>query len=288
MKTVIALAVLGGMLGQADAEETQLKCSVLTTFHKAWIGDTQWSHVEKRITKYFLINSDAQRVSVYNDRQGAFVPVCSEKNKACVVRWSDSTISVDATQGPDNPIPPHLDFRRAITLTDHATKVRFVIADFGESKSGKENMDWTYEGDCTKSDTKLAHGPGAGPGAPAPTFIDARAMPVSEAERNQAWASRRGNTTTGLSAGGRSWFHMWFFDNGIAYTGDGDDISNEGVTRQWYIGKTSAGDYRLCETPVPAEGEMGCYPFPSVKLNDIWTEQDVYGPAVFTLLPGRQ
>lgn len=288
-----ALLLLIGLAGPAAAATTQLKCTMLTTFHKMWIGDTQWSHVELTkfephgVTKYFLIDDAAKSVAVYNSRANSYVPICSPANKACVVQWSTAMISVDATHAPDNPVPPHLDFRRAFLLTDHASKARLIIADFGDSSSGKENMDWTYEGNCEPSAGKPPSLVG-GPGAPAATFVDELALPISDAERDRVWEPRRGNTMTGLSAGGHSWFHFWFFDHGIGYTGDAGDFTNEGTTRQWYIGKTPSGEYRLCEQPVPKEGEKGCYPFADVKVGDSWTEQDVYGPASFTLLPGRQ
>lgn len=285
-RALAAAVLLATVTGPVCAQSTQLKCDMQTTFHKTWIGDTTWDHVEKKVTKYFLIDRTTKKVSVYNARQGVYVPICSDKNTACASSWTDASILVDGTRGPDDPKPPHLDFRRSFALTQHGTRARLVIADFGDNAAGHANMEWTYEGGCAPNQDRLTRS--APPGAPAATFKDALAMPVSDAERNQAWASRRGNTTTGLSAGGRSWFHMWFFDDGVGYTGDGDDFTNEGMTRQWYVGKTAMGEYRLCEEPVPAAGERGCYPFPAVKVNDTWTEQDVYGPATFTLLPGRQ
>lgn len=280
----LSIAVLSAVAFPALAEVGYLKCELQTTFHKPWLRDTEWIHVEGKTTKYFAIDHGAKTAAVYNSRRDIFVPICSSKNTACITNWSDSVVTIDAMQAPDDPVPPHIDFRRSLTLTDADHKAHFVIADFGESKNGNANMNWTFDGDCQHSDKPSR----SVLGATSPTYQDSLVKPISQAEVDRAWATRKGNTMTGASAGGRAWFHMWAFDNGLVYTGDGWDITAEGSPRQMYIGKDAGGAYRLCEEPIPASGAMGCYPWPNVKVGDTWSEQDRFGEAQFTLMPGRQ
>jgi len=113
-------------------------------------------------------------------------------------------------------------------------------------------------------------------------------FPISKAETDRILAARVGNTVTGFSGAGKAWFHMWMFKDGVAFTGDDNDISAEGAPRQWYFGKDAHGGYRLCEEPVTSKGESGCYPLLIKAIGDRWVEHDVYGDAEFQLLPGRQ
>jgi hypothetical protein len=256
-----------------------------TTLHKPYFSNTEWVHVEKKITKYFRFDDNSKMVYVYNSMNKTYTPICSEKNKACSVKWSDNVISVDATAAPDDPMPPYIDFRRSFTLTN-GTKGHFVIADYGDSKDGKANMYWTFDGDCQNYSGEI---PELNLGGNSPTYVDLLVMPVSKEEARKVLAPRVGNTMTGSSAGGKSWLHMWVFnEDGLHYKGDGDDITGERTPSILYVGKDTDGKYRVCLEPIPADGTHGCYPFPTVKLGDKWIEQDVKGEANFTLLPGRQ
>jgi hypothetical protein len=279
----------------AMADPGYQKCQMVTTLHKGWLGDTEWVHAEDTITKYFAIDREARTVAVYVGMGDRLVPICSSKNKACVAQWSNSSsaISIDATQGPDDPVPPHIDFRRSFQLSDDGHRAHFEIADFGESKTGKANMRWTFDGDCEAMSGKP---PRFMPEGHNPNYKNALVMPISRQEEAQAWANRKGNTMAGLSYGGhvvpyyggRVWFHMWVFDDGLVYTGDGFDMSAEGTPRRMYVGKDADGVYWACARPIPAQGIKGCESWPNVKVGDDWIEQDPFAPAHFTILAGRQ
>lgn len=289
----VCVAVAGNAPALADV--TYLKCSMQTALHRAWLGDTEWTHAEDTITKYFAIDRAAKTVEVYIGMGDQLVPICSSKNTACVAKWSQtsSAVSIDATQAPDDPVPPHIDFRRAFELSDDGHKAHFLIADFGESKTGKANMSWTYDGNCEPSGSKP---PRFIPEGHNPNYTNALVMPVSQQEEAAAWANRKGNTMAGLSYGGqtvpyyggRVWFHMWIFSDGLVYTGDGYDMSAEHTPRHMYVGKDAKGVYWACAKPIPAQGMKGCESWPTVKLGEDWVEQDPFAPAHFTLLPGRQ
>jgi hypothetical protein len=286
--TIPASATLLLAVACLQAQSSHLiKCDMTTTFAKPWFGDTEWIHNEKQVVKYFLIDDSSKMVSVYNDRTGVFTPICSSQNTVCGVKWTQGNISIDGTKMPDNPVPPHIDFRRSFTLTD-GSRAELVLADFGESMTGKANMTWTFDGSCQKQDAKPTKAPP--PSGSSPTYRNVLVMPISQQEQNAVLAPRVGNTVTGLSAGGRSWFHMWLFNqNGLAYLGDGDDMSTEAKPRTLFFGKEAGGSqYRICFAPIPAEGEHECYPLVQANVGDSWTEEDHYGPALFTLLKGRQ
>lgn len=270
------------------AEPTYLSCNVATTFYKPAPSNTEWAHRENDYTKIFRVDADQKMIAIYSRRGGAFTPICSGEN--CAVDWKSGSISIDGSKSNAAAVAPFLDFRRSLTLSNN--KLHYTVADYGVT--GKQNMRWVYDGDCQGTAAPVAPAPRA-PGAPPmgapgmrnPNYVDAgAAMAVSKAEADQALASYYGNTMWGYS-GGKHWFHMWFLDGTIAYTGDDEDITGEGKPRTWYVGKDSSG-YRLCGAPIPATGSTGCYPLPVRKLGEAWVQQDMDGPAYFSLLPGRQ
>jgi Ni/Co efflux regulator RcnB len=293
--SLVGISLVGASLlsGAALAETTYLKCEVQTTFRKPYVHDSEWLHAENKYTKYFKLDSTAKMVSHYDWRKDAYTPVCSDKNAACIKDWQTGGISIDATRAADNPVAPYLDFRRSIKISDKQTKVSYVIADYGQSKAGKPNMTWSYDGSCQASAApepvkRGAGGAGASwpPENPKYEKPTGPALSVTAVEADKALAGYYGNTMTGYSGGGH-WFHMWFLNKGLAYTSDDEDISSEGKPRQWYVGKDSTG-YRLCGEPIAAEGKSGCYPLPLRKVGDSWVQQDMDGAAYFSLLPGRQ
>jgi hypothetical protein len=280
------LLAAGSLCVRAVATPSYVKCDMQVIFHKPGFGGSEWTHKEGRYDKIFRLDADEKVVAIYNARGNAFVSICAAGNSACRSTWSKEIVQIDAIQHPDAP-SPHLDFRRAFTLDRNANVARFSIADYGDNVDGKANMTWTFEGPCSPATADSAKPMPYPPGPKGPNFVDTRVLPVGDAERDQVLASRYGNTVTGLSGGPR-WFHMWFFGDAMAYTGDDDDISAEGKLRRWYVGKEASGGYRLCEHAIPATGEMGCYPLNQPKLGDRWIEHDVFGDATFELLPGRQ
>jgi hypothetical protein len=285
-KCFVLVAVAAAAISTpALAESHYLKCDMQTTFAKRGIGDSEWPHREGRYMKFFRIDGDARMVSSFNARRNDYEPVCHAGGGNCSVKWSSASIHIDGRSGAADNATPDIDFRRAFSLTgSHGV---LVVADDGGAKDGKPNMTWTQEGNCEPARSDEAKAMPYPPGPCSAAFVDTRVLPVSTAERDQALASRYHNTVTGLSGGSR-WFHMWFLHDAIAYTGDDDEITAEGATRQWYVGKESSGAYRHCEHVVPPAGEMGCYPLNQQNIGDRWTEHDVFGDAVFELLPGRQ
>lgn len=292
-KWLVAAAALGVVATPAMAKVSYLKCEVQTTFRKAYVKDTEWVHAENKYTKYFMLDSDAKMVSSYNWRDNKYTPICTASNQACAVDWKASAIGINGMKLVDNAVP-HLDFRRSILIGNKLAKVQFVIADYGDNTSGKPNMSWTYEGPCQASAAPkpTVRGPGGGAGSNRPPTNPnyeaptGPALPVSQAEADQALAGYYGNTMTGFSGGGH-WFHMWFLEKNVAFAGDDEDMSSEGKPRVWSVGKDSTG-YRLCGDAIPATGAMGCYPLPPHKVGDSWVQHDMDGDPLFTLLPGRQ
>jgi len=283
----------------AWAQVSYFQCAMQVTFRKPYVHDTVWEHQENRYAKSFKIDSAAHMIYVYRDRQDEYVPICSTRNAACVVEWQEGAIRIDGTAAPDDPFPPHLDFRRSFAMAAHGSEAHLVIADYGESRNGRANMSWSYDGPCHSTDqpAQPMRPPGAGPGKdPATNMPPPRnplyeqpttgAMAIPAAEAARVLAHYTGNTMTGYSGGGH-WFHMWFFDKALAYTSDDMDISGEAKPRQWYLGKDASG-YRICPKPIPAGGERGCYPLLIKRIGDSWVEHDMDGNAYFTLLPGRQ
>ncbi|MGC3981275.1 MAG: hypothetical protein QM808_08460 [Steroidobacteraceae bacterium] len=291
------------LMGLAQAEESYLSCDVATTFHRPAPNNTEWTHRENDYTKIFKLDSTAKTVGLYNRRSGEFAPICSSKNSACAVSWNGNNISIDGSKAPDSPVPPYLDFRRSFELKGN--QVKYVMYDFGNSgkntlssniPAGQANMSWWYEGSCKATQApapvvRNAGGMGAG-GAPGPqsrnpNYVDAgMALPVSQEEADKALAGYYGNTMWGYS-GGKHWFHMWFLEGSLAFTGDDEDMTGMAKPNQWYVGKDSSG-YRLCGMPIPATGASGCYPLPVRKLGESWVQHDMDGDAYFSLLPGRQ
>jgi hypothetical protein len=288
------------MFGSAQAEVSYLSCDVATTFHRPAPNNTEWVHRENDYTKIFKLDSTARTVGLYNRRSGEFTPVCSASNAACTISWNDSHISIDGSKAADNPVPPYLDFRRSFELKNN--QVKYVMHDFGKSggaalgsnlPAGQANMRWEYNGSCKATDAPAPVQRGAGgmpPGglrASNPNYVDAgAALPVNQQEADQALAGYYGNTMWGYS-GGKHWFHMWFLEGSLAFTGDDEDMTGMAAPNKWYVGKDSSG-YRLCGQPIPATGSKGCYPLPVRQLGESWVQQDMDGPAYFSLLPGRQ
>lgn len=269
------------------AEVECIKCEMHTTFIKPGIGDSQWQHDEGSCTKYFKIDSDAKMVSTFNARLNRYDPICNGESDACSVSWSEASIEIDGRFAPSEGATEDIDFRRYVSLGRDAMEAVLVVEDHGGNTSGKPNMTWQQEGECVAVAPEEIKPMPYPPGPHSENYVDVPVFPVSDGERDRALATRYGNTVTGLS-GGTRWFHMWFFRDGIAFLGDGDDIIAEGAPRKMYVGKEASGAYRLCEQPIPAEGAMGCYPLPQVEVGDRWLEHDVYGDAIFELLPGRQ
>jgi len=290
------LASLTLLLAPAPSwsQVSYLRCEVQTTFRKPSLHGSEWVHAENHYTKYFRLDPQQQMVAAYDWRPDVYKPICSASNTACVRHWELNTVRLDARAAADNPVPPFLDFRRAIELTDHLRHVHYVIADYGDAAHGAMPMSWTYEGSCQPS-AQPVRPPLPGPGGPGATRAPTNpkyeqptgaALAVSAEEADQALAGYYGNTMWGFSGGGH-WFHMWFLDGSLAYTSDDEDISSEGKPRRWYVGKDSTG-YRLCGEPIPAEGKLGCYPLPQHHVGDSWVQHDMDGDALFSLLPGRQ
>ena len=286
------VALLASVSLPAIAEVSYLKCEVQTTFRKAYVHDTELVHVENKYTKYFKIDSEAKMVSHYDWRNDQYQPMCSADNAACVKSWQDDRIHIDGSWAPDSPVAPYLDFRRSIELSSNLKHVSYVIYDFGQNKTNKPNMTWTFDGPCVSSAAPKPVERGAGSAAPRapenPNYDkpDGPAKAVSDAEADKALAGYYGNTMTGYSGGGH-WFHMWFLEKNLAYTSDDEDITAEGKPRRHYVGKDSTG-YRLCSSPIPTEGTSGCYPLPVRTVGESWVQHDMDGDAYFTLLPGRQ
>ncbi len=292
--TLVALAAIA--LGTAQAQ-TYLSCQVQTTFRKPYTHGTEWVHVENKYTKIFKVDAAAKMVSFWDNRNLIWKPVCSTSDSACKVNWADGAISIDGTAQADNPAPPYLDFRRKVTL--NGNHVVLLQGDWGQSVGNQPNMTWTYEGDCTPTGVPSMAPfapPGGRKGNPLYQQASGPAKPVSHAEAAQVLAGYVGNSMTGFSGGGH-WFHMWFFKGSpdvIAYTSDDEDISGEGKTRAWWVGKDNIG-YRLCpkvdvanntgKKMVPGEN---CYPLLVKKVGDVWVEHDMDGDAYFSALAGRQ
>lgn len=289
------------MTGVARGEERYLSCEVQTTFHRPAPNNTEWTHRENDYTKIFKLDSTARSVGIYSRRSGEFTPICHASNKSCSISWNGNAISIDASKAPDNPVPPYLDFRRSFELSNN--RIKYVMYDFGNNgkntlssntPAGQANMRWVYEGSCkdTTKPVPVVRGAGGMPagGGPLtrnPNYVDAGpAMAVSQEEADQALAGYYGNTMWGYS-GGKHWFHMWFLEGSLAFTGDDEDMTGMAAPNQWYVGKDSSG-YRLCGRPIPAAGASGCYPLPVRKLGESWVQHDMDGDAYFSLLPGRQ
>jgi hypothetical protein len=287
------------LFGVTHAADSYLSCDVKTTFHRPAPNNSEWTHRENDYTKIFKLDNTARMVSLYNRRSGEFTPICTAGNSACLVSWNGNTISIDGSKGADRPVPPYLDFRRAIELRDN--QVKYTLYDYGNSgkntpssntPAGQANMSWVYEGSCKQVavPAPVVRGAGGmppGPRSSNPNYVDAgAALPVSQQEADRALAGYYGNTMWGYS-GGKHWFHMWFLEGSLAFTGDDEDMTGMAKANQWYVGKDSSG-YRLCGMPIPASGSSGCYPLPVRKLGESWVQQDMDGPAYFSLLPGRQ
>ena len=294
-KPISSLAAALLLMNVAQAAERYLSCEVSTTFHRAAPKNSEWLHKENNYTKIFKLDSTTNMASIYNRRSGEFTPICSATNQACAVSWAENDIRIDGSKAPDNPVPPYLDFRRSFEL--HGQTLKYVMYDFGNSgtalpsnlPSGQANMSWVYEGSCKPTDAPAPATRGGPPGNMQrnPNYVDAGpAKAVSQAEADQALAGYYGNTMWGFSGGGH-WFHMWFLDGSLAFTGDDEDMTGMAAPNQWYVGQDASG-YRLCGRPIPAEGSSGCYPLPVRKLGESWVQQDMDGPAYFSLLPGRQ
>ncbi len=300
-----SILLTGLLANMAHAQTSYLSCEVQTTFHRPAPNNTEWTHRENDYTKIFKLDSTARMVGLYNRRSGEYTPICNAANKACSISWNGNAISIDASKAPDNPVPPYLDFRRSFELNNN--RVKYVMHDFGSSgkntlssniATGQANMSWVYEGSCKTTEApapvvRAAGAAGMGAGGPPgpqvrnPNYVDAgMALPVSQAEADQALAGYYGNTMWGYS-GGKHWFHMWFLDGSLAFTGDDEDMASMTKPNQWYVGKDASG-YRLCGMPIPATGASGCYPLPVRRLGESWVQHDMDGDAYFSLLPGRQ
>lgn len=293
MKRMICAALLAGMSMTASAAVSYYACDMQVTFRKPYANNTDWVHVENRYTKYLKLDDAAKMAYLFNDRNGGYAPICSSRNRACAVSWQRESIHIDGTRSADDPLPPYLDFRRSLTLNLGGRPSQLVIADFGDGKLGKPYMTWSYDGVCRPTNTapepmKLPgfDGPPPPPSNPNYKVPTQPAMAMSDAERDRVLANYSGNTLTGFSGGGH-WFHMWFFDKGLAYSGDDYDMTSEGAPRQWYVGKDATG-YRLCPQPIPPEGRANCYPLLIKQIGESWVEHDMDGDAQFTLLKGRQ
>ena len=292
---VVAFCVSCAFIACAQAQEQYLSCNVTTSFHRPAPMGTEWVHQENNYTKVFKLDSSAQSVAIYNRRSGDFTPICHQQNKACEVSWRGNNIHVDATGGPDNPVPPYLDFRRSFDLDD--SYVTYVLSDYGNNgdnapisnlPADEATMSWVFEGVCQK-----AEAPEKPTGRPPmgrvgnPDYVDAGpAFLVDQEEADQVMAGYYGNTMWGYSGGGH-WFHMWFLGGFLAYMGDDEDMSAVGEPVTFYVGKDSSG-YRMCLQEIPEEGRSGCYPLPKRSVGESWVQQDMDGPAYFSLLPGRQ
>jgi hypothetical protein len=286
----LVLVAFGTILlsGPAQAEMRWIKCEMQTTFTKPGIADSEWIHPEGSCTKFIKIDSDAKMVSTFNVRLNRYEPICEADSKNCSIKWSETSIEIDGRLGPGKSATSDVDFRRFFLLTQNGEHAVLVTEDYGGNTTSKPNMKWVQEGSCRTTPVDEAKPMPYPPGPHSATYVDARVFPVPDVERDRVLANRYGNTVTGFSGAGKKWFHMWMFHDGMSYLGDGDDITAEGAARKMYIGKEASGAYRLCEQPIPSEGAMGCYPFPDVKIGDRWIEHDIYGDAIFELLPGRQ
>lgn len=290
MKRMIFAASIAALSATANAGVSYYACDVQVTFDKRAPRNTVWEHRENRYTKYLRLDSDAQMVSLYDNRGNVYKPICSADNHSCKKNWQKDSIQLDGTGAADAPTP-FLDFRRLLSLTDSNRKVHLVIADYGQSTDGQPNMSWNYDGTCKVSEEPKPRA-GNGPKAPPPSAknpnyqVAEPAKAVSDAESAAALAGYEGNTMWGFSGGGH-WFHMWFFPDGVSYAGDDEDITSEGRAAKVYVGKDSTG-YRMCRVPIPAEGMANCYPLPPHKVGDTWVQHDMDGDTAFSLLPGRQ
>lgn len=282
---VICAAVVTSNAAVAEVE--YIKCKMKTTFIKPGIGESQWKHDEGSCTKYFKIDSDAKMIFPFNARSDRYEPICNAESDACSVLWCDALIEIDGRSAPDEGTAGDIDFRRFVSLNRESTHAVLIVEEHGGNSDGRPNMTWLQEGDFQAVEPDEIQPMPYPPGPVSESYVDAKVFPISDEERDRALATRYGNTVRGLSGGSR-WFHMWFLCDGMAYLGDGDDITAEGAPRKLYVGKEASGAYRLCEHPIPLEGARGCYPLPQVEIGDRWLEHDVYGDAIFELLPGRQ
>jgi hypothetical protein len=292
-KKYYALALMV-IAAPAFADVSYLSCDLQTVYHRPAQHNTEFTHSENRYTKIFKVDSSAKMVSLYSDRANSFTPICSGKNAACKTSWNGMDISIDARGGADDPVLPHLDFRRAFTLSNGGKTAQLVIADFGPSPNKdmvgtRANMYWSYDGACAATTEPKGRAQRPPPGVQNPKYEKptSPAKAIGKAEQDKVMEGYYGTTMWGYSGGGH-WFRMWFLDrNGLAYTSDDQDMTGEGKPRQWYFGKDSAG-YRICGEPIPAEGRDGCYPLPVRKVGDWWIQHDMDGDAEFQLVPGRQ
>ena len=298
MKSILLSLLATASLAAAAAAQTSfISCAVQTTFRKPYTHGTDWVHVENKYTKIFKIDPAAKMVSFWDNRNLIWKPICGAGNTACAVDWSNDGIAIDGTKAPNLPTPVYLDFRRSIVLSAGNSHVSMVQGDYYQSTGGP-NTTWTYDGDCTPSSApslKPFSPPGGRKMNPLYQKASGPAKPVSKAEAAMVLAGYVGNTMTGYSGGGH-WFHMWILkgDPLVGYTSDDEDISGEGKTREWWVGKDNIG-YRMCPTvdiardvgPKMVPG-MNCYPLLIKKVGDTWVEHDMDGDAYFTMLPGRQ
>jgi hypothetical protein len=299
-----ALALFGAVcltaVAHAQPGVSYVTCSVQTTFRKPYVHNSDWTHTENRYTKDFKIDAGAKMVFSWNNRSLTWKPICPHAGIACSASWGPNTISLDGMGAPGEVVAPYIDFRRSIQLTDRNARVGYVIADFGQSRDGKANGSWSYDGTCQPSGAPSTApiGPppyGARVGNPLYQKASGPALPVSAAEARRVIGPYIGNSMVGYSGGGH-WFHDWFFraDPVSSYTSDDYDISSEGKPRTWWVGKDDTG-YRLCpetdvanDTGMKARKGENCYPLLEKKLGDSWVEHDMDGDAYFTLLAGRQ
>jgi len=285
----------------AAAQTSYVSCAVQTTFRKPYTHGTDWVHVENKYTKIFKIDADAKMVSFWDNRNLIWKPICGAGNSACAVNWSADGISIDGTKAPNLPLPAYLDFRRSIELSPGNTHVTMLQGDYYQSADGSPDTSWTYDGDCVPTSAPSTKPRAQGARRPMnPLYQKATgpAKPISPAEAAMVLAGYIGNTMTGYSGGGH-WFHDWFVQASgnqvVSYTSDDEDISGEGKTRSWWVGKDSTG-YRLCPNVDVARDVGGakmvpgvnCYPLLIKKVGDTWVEHDMDGDAYFTMLPGRQ
>jgi hypothetical protein len=288
---MISAAILAMASAGTHAAVSYYACDMQVTFRKPYVHGTDWVHSENRYNKYLKVDDGAKMVYLFNDRNGGYAPICSPTNRACESNWQQHAIKIDGTKAPDNPQPPYLDFRRSLQLDETGGPSHLVIADFGDNARSAPYMSWNYDGPCKLADKAPQRRAPMGAGPPAPRnpnyeVSQQPAMAVSDAERDRVLADYYGNSMTGYSGGGH-WFHMWFWNNGLAYAGDDYDMTSEGSPALIYIGKDTTG-YRMCRQPIPAEGERNCYPVLVKQVGEGWTEHDMDGDALFMLLRGRQ
>jgi len=282
----------------AEAQTSYVSCAVQTTFRKPYTHGTDWVHVENKYTKIFKIDATAKSIAFWDNRNLIWKPICTATNTACQVSWTADGISIDGTKAPNTPLVPYLDFRRSIVFSPGNSHVTFAQGDYYQSADGSPNTTWTYDGDCTPTSVpsmKPFSPPGGRKTNPLYQQASGPANPVPPAEAAMVLAGYVGNTMTGFSGGGH-WFHMWILkgDPLVGYTSDDEDISGEGKTRVWWVGKDNIG-YRMCPSVDIANNTgqkmvpgMNCYPLLIKKVGDTWVEHDMDGDAYFTMLPGRQ